>query len=536
LAPPLPHHPDPFRYGSSPAGIAAAVAAGQLGLRVALYEPLKMIGGMGAAGNLALNDGGVAAERTGLAKVFSLLNGKAYNVSTEVPHPESFVAAASFNAMLAGAGVATVKLDCRLLSATTAAAAGDASRVSSVSLFCEPAPIFATVFIDASYDGEIMVAAGNVPYTAGREANTTYGEALAGARAPGWAGVGGPRGVDPFKPDGSLLKYVADPRELAPPGAADDALMAFQHRMCVSGDDDRVPWPAPPGYNAEDFLLIQRALEASNSTSSADFFTKMPPSALPGYPGPKKKYCLCCGITVGASDQPMLNKGWANASWERKQQIIADHTYFELGAFYYLANDPRVPAGVRATFSKYGLCRDEFADNGFMPHQLYVRISNRLVGDYVMTQNNIVDPKNKNDSIAVGDWSLDEHMTGKYAVPVGNGKFEVTLEGNFWPQTDPKNKNNWYDVPYKIMVPRRGVGANLLVPVALSASAVAYSSTRIENMFMSVGTAAGVAAKQLVDGTAACVQDVDVAAVQSVLVGTFQQRIHGPPGKNSAHQ
>lgn len=148
----------------------------------------------------------------------------------------------------------------------------------------------------------------------------------------------------------------------------------------------------------------------------------------------------------------------------------------------------------------------------------------------MLEQNNIVNPKNKNDSIAVGDWSLDEHMTGKYAVPVGGGKFEVTLEGNFWPSTDPVKRNNWYDVPYKIMLPKRGVGANLLVPVALSASAVAYSSTRIENMFMSVGTAAGVAAKQLVDGTAACVQDVDVAQVQALLVSHFQQRIHGPPG------
>ena len=348
---------DVLVYGSSPAGVAAAVAAGQLGLRVALYEPLKMIGGMGAAGNLALNDGGVGAERTGLARVFSLLNGAAYNVSTEVPHPESFVAAASFNKMLAGAGVSTVKLDCRLLSAATAAAGG-ASRVSSVTLLCEPQPVTATVFIDASYDGEVMVAAGNVPYTAGREAIATYNEPLAGARAPGWVGVGGPRGVDPFKPDGSLIKYVADLRELAPPGSADDALMAFQHRMCVSGDADRVPWPAPPGYDADDFTLLQRALEASNG--SADFFTRMPPSSLPGYPGPKKKYCLCCGITVAASDQPMLNKGWANATWERKQQIIADHTYFELGAFYYLANDPRVPAGVRKTYSSYGLCRDEF--------------------------------------------------------------------------------------------------------------------------------------------------------------------------------
>ena len=400
-------------YGSSPAGIAAAVAAGRLGLRVALYEPLRMLGGMGAAGNLALNDGGLGAERTGLALEFSLLNGRHYNLSSEVPHPESFVAAASFSSMLAAANVAAVKLDCRLLSASRAVASG-VSRVGSISVLCEPSPVTATVFIDASYDGEVMVAVGDVPYTAGREAVATYNEPLAGARAPGWTGVGGPRGVDPFKPDGTLLKYVSPLSDLAPPGSADDALMAFQHRMCISGDEDRVPWPAPPGYSAEDFLLIQRALDASNG--SAAFFTHMPPSSLPGYPGPKKKYCLCCGITVGASDQPTLNKGWANATWDRKQQIIADHTYFELGSFYYLANDPRVPAGVRATFSAYGLCRDEFVDNGYMPHQLYIRISNRMVSDYVITQNNIASPRSKEDSIGVGDWSF-----GAFHAPFARG-------------------------------------------------------------------------------------------------------------------
>jgi len=202
----------------------------------------------------------------------------------------------------------------------------------------------------------------------------------------------------------------------------------------------------------------------------------------------------------------------------------------ELDTFYYLANDAAVPAAVRATFSSYGLCADEFVDNGHMPHQLYVRISNRLVGDVVLTQHTVASPQSKPDSIGVANWSFDEHMTGKYAVPTGDGDFHVTLEGNFWPSVLP-NGSNWYDVPYAAMTPKRGTGANLLVPVALSASAVAYSSTRIENMFMSVGTAAGVAAKQLVDGDAATVQDVDVAKVQAVLTGVFAQRIHGPPGK-----
>jgi flavin-dependent dehydrogenase len=158
---------DVLVYGSSPAGIAAATAAGHLGMSVALYEPLKMIGGMGAAGNLALNDGGLEAERTGLARNFSLMNGLHYGLpGTQVPHPESFVAEATFHKMLAVAKVATVKLGCRLTSA-----AADQSKVTSVTLECEPRPVTAKVFIDASYDGEIMVAlGGSVEYTAGREA------------------------------------------------------------------------------------------------------------------------------------------------------------------------------------------------------------------------------------------------------------------------------------------------------------------------------------------------------------------------------
>lgn len=527
---PLPHF-DVVVYGSTPAGIAAAVAAGHLGMRVALFEPLPMIGGMGAAGNLALNDGGMAAERTGLAYNFSLLNGEQYGLPAgeEVPHPESFVAEATFYRMLAAAQVTTIKLDCRLLSAKRAKMANGASKVESISVACDPDAVRADVFIDASYDGELMVAIGDVEYTAGREANTTYNEPLAGARKPSWAGVGGPRHVDALRDDGRVIKFVSNLSDLKPPGEADDALMAFQHRMCISADNDRVRWPKPPGYNPDDFLLIQRALDASGGSS--DFFTHLPPSRLPGYPGKRKKYCLCCGITVGSTDQPTLNKGWASASWERKQQIVADHTYFELGTFYYLANDPRVPLAVRRKFGEYGLCVDEFAAFGHIPPQLYVRISNRLVGDLVVTQNTIAAPRLKNDSIAVGDWSFDEHMTGKYAVPVPGkpGKFEVMLEGNFWPSI--ANGSNWYDVPYGVITPKRGTGANLLVPVAFSASAVAYSSMRIENMFMSVGTAAGVAAQQLVRGSVSAVQDVDVGEVQAVLAKGFGQRVHGPPHK-----
>ena len=502
-------------YGSSPAGIAAATAAGMLGMKTALYEPLPMIGGMGAAGFLGLHDGGFGAI-TGLAYNYTLLNGEYYNSSSAAQQVESFASAWSMNKMLSRAGVTHIQLDCRL---TAAASAGVPSKVTSITVLCEKEPVTATVFIDASYDGEIMVALDDVSYTWGRESIAHYNESYAGARVPGWHGVGGPRTISALKDDGSLIKYVSNLTDLAPAGEADDALMAFQHRLCVAGLGNMVPWPKPLNYDPEDFLLMQRCVDANFS----GVMTSMPPSEIHdgGVTG-KKKYCSCCGISVCASDQPTLNKGWANASWERKQEIIADHTYFEIGSYYYLANDPQVHPEVRARFSSYGLCADEYEEYGHIPPQLYVRISNRLVGDYVMTQNNIAAPQRKPDSIAVGDWSFDEHMTGKYAV---NG--HVVLEGNFWPTVT--KHNNWYDVPYKIMVPKRGTGANLLVPVALSASAMAYTSTRIESMFMATGSAAAVAAEQLVNGDAATVQDVNVTKVQVTLTSVFNQQVHGPP-------
>merc|ERR1712166_167908 len=514
-------------YGSTPAGIAAATAAGHLGMSVAIYEPLKMIGGMGAAGNLALHDGGPMAQRnfSGLALKFTMLNAEHYGVTQPVAQPESFVANASFYKMLSAAQVTKVALDCRLSSA-----AAKAGKVQSISVLCEPNPISATVFIDASYDGEIMVAAG-VEHISGREAMSTYNESLAGSRIPKPSNVV----VDALHPDGSIIKYVQNVSELKAPGERDDALMAFQHRMCISGDEDRLPWKKPKGYDRDDFLLFERYINASGGKFNGFGW---PPQNMHsfGYPRPKNKYTLCCGITIAASDQPNLNKGWSTASWDKKQQIIADHTYFELGMFYFLSSDPSVPVSVRDEINSYGICSDEFQEFDHIPPQLYIRESNRLVGDYVMTQNNIAKPPHLDDSITTAHWWLDMHMTGKYAVPVGGGKFVVQLEGNF--PHDAETQPPAYDVPFKMMLPKRGTGTNLLVPVCLSTSHAAFASTRIETMLMGTGTAAGVAAKQLVDGAVTTVQDVDVSKVQSILTSVFKQTIHtavtptpgSPPG------
>lgn len=506
-------------YGATPAGIAAATAAGHLGMSVALYESLPMIGGMGAAGNLAMHDGAgktTLAQPGGLAQNFSMLNAAHYNVDHPVAQAESFVSNASFYTMLNGAGVRKIALDCRL----TSAAAGADGSVASISVLCEQEPLTAKVFVDASYDGEVMVAVGNVDYTTGREAASKYGESLGGARPP-------TQGHDPvvnaLRDDGSILKYVQNISELAAVGEADDALMAFQHRLCISGDDDRLPWRQPDGYDRDDFLLFERYIEANGGQFHGFGW---PPQNIHsfGYPGTKDKYTLCCGVSIAASDQPNLNKGWATASWEQKQQIIADHTYFELGMFYFLSHDEKVPQSVRDDFNKYGLCSDEFEEFDHIPPQIYIRESNRLVSDFVMTQNNIASPRYQSDSIVTANWWLDMHMTGKYAVPTGDGKFTVQLEGNFLHNSTTIKPS--YDVPYRLMIPKRGTGTNLFVPVCLSTSHAAFASTRIETMLMGIGTAAGVAAKQIVDGSAATVQDVDVSQVQFILSNTFNQQVH----------
>jgi hypothetical protein len=122
--------------------------------------------------------------------------------------------------------------------------------------------------------------------------------------------------------------------------------------MCISGEEDRVPWPKPSHYDPNDFQLLQRAIDADQG--SANFFTNMPPSRLPGIPNTIQKFCLCCGITVYSTDNPVLNRGWASANWETRQEIIENHTYFELGSFYYLSHDEHVPPAVRREFAKYG--------------------------------------------------------------------------------------------------------------------------------------------------------------------------------------
>jgi hypothetical protein len=185
------------------------------------------------------------------------------------------------------------------------------------------------------------------------------------------------------------------------------------------------------------------------------------------------------------------------------------------------------------------MCDDEYTATGHFPPQIYVRISNRLRGETVLTQNNINHPQARPDAVAVGDWSFDQHIESRRATRDARNasRWVVVNEGYMRQSFSP---GNWYDVPFSVMLPLRGEATNLLVSVAISATSVAYSSTRIEQMFVDLGAAAGVAAalaleaapgagtEDVCPGTGHALQDSNVTAVQDVLVRVYGQRIHGP--------
>eukprot|EP00039_Didymoeca_costata_P010651 m.144175 g.144175 ORF g.144175 m.144175 type:complete len:689 (+) comp14911_c0_seq5:163-2229(+) len=558
---------DVLVYSANSAGVGAAVAASSNGkYRVAVMEPLKMIGGMGAAGGVALmNQGCGLAGVTGLAKNWSLLCGQYYyGTPRMVTFPSMNVSAYAFWQLLNSSGSVDTSVGCRAVNVTK-----DGSCLTKVDFLCDDdnqlVTIQAKYMIDASYDGDLMTMAGGIDYTSGRESREVFNESLAGVSLLPWNlenFAAANLSINPYFPNGTLLKYI-DEDPLQPVGTGDDKVMAFQYFPCLSPTDgNKVPFYPPPGYNPDDFTLLLRQIQGLVANG------KYPDGPPLGYFGGIQCYdniveqvtgnrdCLfCCGTGPVDADQPNLNHGWANANYTRKQEIEQQHRYYLQGSLYFMANDPRVPNGTRQSAQGYGYCKDEYKDFGNWPPQLYVRISNRLQGMSTLTQNNIVNPRVKPDGVSMGCWEFDQHTESRHVIvdpkdPTNKTKI-LTNEGFFRaslgteslhcedPRADCTSGGNWYDVPFGVMVPKRGQASNLLIPVVISASSVAYASTRIENMFMDLGTAAGVAVVQLMEkasqtssndsGCGLAVQDTNITAVQDVLVNVYGQRVHGPP-------
>jgi hypothetical protein len=538
--------------GATPSGIAAGIAAAS-GVRarhaVHIFEALPMLGGMAVAGGVGLmnNEKGVYGQ--GLGGRWCALNGAAYGSQQPNCFPEMFVGEASFQRMLSNTTNLTLSLGCRLLAVSRSGACLTAATFQCADRPQQPLAVTARVFIDATYDGEAMVAAG-VAHAHGREAASEFNESLAGVIEPNDPNESfGSLGIDPFWADGTLLPGIsAEP--LPPLGSADDRLMAFSFFLCASPllEGRAIPWARPAGYNASDFELLRRVIARYgelNRTFELSDFTEWQAYATPPN---RTKILMCCGRAPVNMDQPDLNRGWATATHDQRRAMEAAHLYYLLGSLYFMASDPSVNNYTRYAIGRWGLCADEYVATQNLPPQIYVRVSNRLRGLALLTQNNISAPQLKGDSVAVGSWGFDQHTESRRAVqdPANASRWVTVNEGYMRKAMSP---GPWYDVPFAVMLPARGQGDNLAVSVAISATSIAYASARIEQMFVDLGAAAGVAAALALEAAGAggsgggsggggdgapcaglghALQDTNVTAVQEVLVGVYGQRIHGP--------
>jgi len=346
------------------------------------------------------------------------------------------------------------------------------------------------VFIDATYEGDLMAAAG-VSYTVGREANSQYGEQWNGVQTGVFQhGHYFKSNIDPYKTPGDsssgLLPLISpDPPGIK--GEGDKKVQAYCFRMCLTSDpDNRAPFPKPEGYDPAQYELLIRVF----NSGWRELFQKF--DMIPNWKTDTNNHGPVSTDYIGMSyDYP-------DATYERRHEIIKDHERYQKGLMYFMATDPRMPKDLQKELNKWGLAKDEFTDNGNWPTQLYVREARRMVSDYVMTENEILSKKPVPNPIGMGSYTLDSHNVQRYVTPEGY----VQNEGDIGVKT-PKP----YSISYNAIVPKENECKNLLVPVCLSSSHIAFGSIRMEPVFMILGESAATAASIAID------QNIDVQKV-----------------------
>jgi FAD-dependent oxidoreductase family protein len=481
-------------YGGTAGGVIAAVAAAREGSRVALLEPSRHIGGM-TSGGLSRTDHGKKETIGGYSLEFYRRAGKHYGEDVEW-YFEPKIGEQVLSEMAKEAGV-RVLLEHRLKEKGGVTKRGRTIR----RIVIEPNREFdAKIFIDASYEGDLMAQAG-VAYTWGREGTAQYGESLAGVR-PKDRGHQFDMKVQANDAAGKLLPEIQrGPRGEI--GSADRKVQAYNFRLCLSSDPgNQTPFARPSQYDPRRFELLARWLQAlEKHLGRSPRFNEVT------LPGPLKNNKIDLN-NRGAFSTDYIGKSWdyPEASYARRAEIWRDHEQYTREYLYFMVTDPRVPKPAQDEFRRWGLAKDEFTDNGNWPTQLYVREARRMVGDFVMAQRDIQSDLIKPDVIGMGSYNSDSHNVQRYLQDDGTAQNEGNMEVAVQP----------YQIPYRVMLPKRQQTENLLVPVCLSASHVTYSTLRMEPVYMIMGHAAGVAARMAI-ATGKPVQDIDKAALTAKL-------------------
>jgi uncharacterized protein YfiM (DUF2279 family) len=494
---------DVIVYGATPGGFCAAIAAAREGAKVVLLEPTAHVGGVNTGG-LSFSDSNQTVRSTllGLFEEWHQRVAADYAArGVKLPYDvavkdnsvwtyEPHVAARVTDAMLKEAGVSV------LTKQTLEGVEKEGARI--VGLRTSGGMHAAKVFIDATYEGDLMARAG-VVWHIGRESRDEYGESFAGRQYPKEK-----MAINGFDANGLPLPLITTLR----PGddqAGEETVMVYSFRLCLTKNPaNRVPFPEPKAYDPARFELVRR------------YFQKYPKAPLPWdlYPLPGDKFDANNGIgkmfSMGLVGEA---NGWCASDPAGRARLWDKHKEYTLEFYKFLTTDPAVPAKTRETMAELGLCRDEFPETEHWSPQLYVREGRRMDGRFTLTQKDVLEDPKKDDAIAISSFPIDSHDCRRIALPDG-----VINEGTIFPVRMPGRRHGYaYHVPYRAITPSATECSNLLVPVALSATHVAYSSVRVEPTWMAIGQSAGVAAA-LVAKAGVTVQALDYPTLRTRLL------------------
>ena len=472
-------------YGGTPGGVGAAIQARRMGKTSALYVFRRHVGGLTSAG-LTETDIGKKNAIGGMAVEFYEKLGKWRQF-----RPSE--AERAFLEMLVEAGV-PVFFEHRLEKVEK-----KDGKITKIT-FENGNAVTGKMFVDATYEGDLLAMAG-CSYMVGREDNARFNEDYNGTYFSKHSHI--PRfDVDPYKVKGDkssgLLEGITDTK-VEKLGIADKKLQSYCFRMWAMKNGKKTPWYKPENYRPERYELLSRYI---NSAPDPDFWD------LRYKRGPLKLNEGDCNNAGPISlDHVGYNFGWAEGSYAEREKIFQDHVNYQQGFMYFLANDPSIPAKLRARINAFGLDAYEFPETRNWPHDLYIREGRRLLSDYVMTQAHCQGKEVVKDSVGLGSYQMDSHHVERV---VKDGKMYV--EGGF-----EKKVKRSYPVSFKSIVPKRAECTNLAVPVALSASHVAFGSIRMEPVFMILGQSSATAACMAIDGNG-IIQDVEYKKLRAKLI------------------
>lgn len=502
-------------YGPTSAGIAAAVQAKRMNLNVVVVGPDKHLGGL-SAGGLGWTDSGNKAVIGGIALEFyqhiyryykqpdawrwqerdeygaraqgtRAIDGRDPAMWVFEPH----VAEKIFEEFVSTLTIPVYRDE--WLDRSTSGVTIHGGRIKAIKMLS--GRVFnAKMFIDATYEGDLMAAAG-VTYTIGREGNSQYNESLNGVQIQNAHSHQFKNKVSaytvPDDPTSGLLPRVHNDSP-GTQGSGDHRLQAYNYRMCLTRvKENRVPFTKPNGYDPQQYELLLRDLLAGSRHIKGKF------DMLPNLKTDTNNHGSFSTDNIG------MNYDYPDASYTRRQEILDEHRTYQQGYCFFLSNDPRVPGDVRSWYSQWGLSKDEFIDNGHWPHQIYVREARRMVGDLVVNERHLRQLIPTNRSIGMGSYNMDSHNVQRYVDTHGH----VRNEGDI--QVNPGGP---YPIDYGAIIPQQTDCQNLFVVCAVSTSHIAYGSVRMEPVFMILGQSAATAAALAIQNNVA-IQDVEYTSL-----------------------